>query len=95
MELPVLQMPQIKFTRTYRRDGRLLRFLTVLEDKHTGAVLRNDIPLYPLRRSELTAMLKDVGLGAIEYFGSYQGEAHTADSCVTIAYCRRDGLGGQ
>ncbi len=90
LELPVLQTPQIKFTRTYRRDGRLLRFLTVLEDKRTGAVLRNDIPLYPLRRSELTAILKGVGLGAIEYFGSYQGAPHTDDSFVTIAHCRRD-----
>ncbi len=87
LELPVLQTPQIKFTRTYRRDGRLLRFLTVLEDKRTGAVLRNDIPLYPLRRSELTAILKGVGLVVIEYFGSYQGAPHTDDSFVTIAYC--------
>jgi SAM-dependent methyltransferase len=89
LELPTLQTPQITFTRTYKRDGRLLRFLTVLEDKATGLVLRNDIPLYPLRAGELTAMLSAVGLG-VEYFGSYQGEAHTDDSFVTIAHCRRD-----
>ncbi|MDR2946447.1 MAG: class I SAM-dependent methyltransferase [Candidatus Adiutrix sp.] len=89
LELPVLETPHIRFTRAYRRDGRLLRFLTALEDKTTGAVLRNDIPLYPLRMGELTAMLRGVGLGS-HYFGSYQGDAHTADSFVTIAHCQRD-----
>jgi SAM-dependent methyltransferase len=89
-QLPPLQTAQISFERTYERDGHLLRFLTVLEDKDTGLVLRNDIPLYPLRREELTSMLKEVGLGSVEYFGSYQGDAHTEDSFVTIAHCRRD-----
>ena len=86
LELPILQTPQLSFTRAYRRDGPLLRFLTVLEDKVTGRVLHNDIPLYPLRMRELTEILRDVGLGAVEYFGSYRGEAHTSDSFVTIAY---------
>ena len=89
MELPTLETADFRFTRAYAGDGGLLRFQTVLEDRKTGAVLRNDIPLYPLRKGELAAMLREAGFERADYFGSYRGEAHTDDSFVTIAHCHK------
>ncbi len=88
-ELPLLETPGALFRRRYiRRDG-LLRFVTALEDKETGEVQRGDIALYPLRKQELTDLCARAGFGPPEYYGNYRGEAHTSDSFVTIAYCRK------
>ncbi len=83
-ELPVLETKNIRFERSYAPRDALLRFQTRLTVKGTGEELRNDIPLYPLRREELADMLLRAGFGRAEWFGSYRGGALTEDSFPLI-----------
>ena len=87
--LPVIETPDVRFYRAYARQVGLLRFVTALEIKAGGEMLHNDIPLYPLRKQELTDMLLRAGFRTPEYFGGYRGEAHQENSFVTIAHCRK------
>lgn len=89
-ELPVLETERIRFIRSYiPRENGLLGFATSLELKTGGTIMRNEIPLYPLRKAELSAMLEQAGFSKCSYHGSYQGDPLTVDSFVTIAVCAK------
>lgn len=83
--LPVIETENVVFTRTYETRDGVLRFLTELKIKESGAVLRNDIPLRPIRKREIEAAYADAGFGEVEYYGSYAGAAYDRDSFHLIA----------
>lgn len=86
--LPPIETPDVRFLRRYAWENGVMRFVTDLEIKATGETLHNDIPLYPLRKQELTDLSLRAGFRTPEYFGNYQGGEHRTDSFVTIAVCR-------
>ena len=85
--LPVLENEKVKFARFYRNEGKLLRFVTELHVKETDRIIENDIPLYPLRGSELISLLTNAGFKKVENFGNYLGDPLKEDSFVNIAVC--------
>ena len=87
--LPVIETANTIFTRTYAHKDGVLRFITGLELKGSGKTFTSDIPLYPLRKEELTERLKSAGYIGLEYYGGFQGEPHDEDSFVTITVCRK------
>jgi hypothetical protein len=85
--LPVLENENITFSRFYRNEGKLLRFVTELRVKESGRIIENDIALYPLRGSEAASMLAGAGFRKVENFGNYLGDPLQEDSFVNIAIC--------
>lgn len=83
--LPVIETDNVVFTRTYETRDGALRFLTELKMKKGGDILRNDIPLRPIRKREIEAAYADAGFGEVEYFGSYAGAPYGPDSFHLIA----------
>jgi len=78
--LPVLETEALRFERQYHFEGSTMQFVTTLNEKQTGLVIRNSIPLYPLRRHELDSMLDDAGFQKITHYGSYLGDPLTDSS---------------
>lgn len=72
-ELPTIDNEFVRFERLYDYDAsrNLLAFNTVLTVKETGRVIRNSIPLYPLRRRELEGLLQEAGFTAITCYGDF------------------------
>ena len=87
--LPALESPEAVFTRRYAWEGGRMHFITELRVKATGLTVPGDAVLYPLRRHELDAALRNAGFSATEYYGSYAGGPPHDDSFVTIAICRK------
>lgn len=86
-ELPPLASDTALFTRRYEPDGDRLRFITRLTLKN-GPSFENDIPLYPLRRGELTALLGAAGFSGCEDYGNYAGDPYTPESFVLLSLSR-------
>ncbi len=87
--LPEIDTAHTVFRRRYAWKDGILRFITTLEVKESGEKLTSDIPLYPLRKDELSECLTSVGYTGLEYYGGFQGEPHDQDSFVTITVCRK------
>lgn len=90
-ELPLIEAGPVVFHRYYDWDGsdqpREIRFRTHLEIKD-GPAYDNDIPLKPIRRSELESLLtKD--FGPPEFFGGYDGRPLAPDSLPLISLAVR------
>jgi SAM-dependent methyltransferase len=86
-ELPLIDTGRIVFRRRYQPSGPVLRFQTRLEIKG-GPAFDNDIPLKPIRRAELTALLA----GAFEdlsLYGGYDGRPLAASDLVLLSLARR------
>lgn len=71
--LPPIESNQYSFERIYHynKDEHILNFETILKIKKRGESIRNQIPLYPLRKAELSDMLKEAGFSSISYFGNF------------------------
>lgn len=87
-ELPVLDSGEAVFTRRYAPQDGLLRFITSLTVKKSGATFVNDIPLCPMRKADLAEALAGAGFSETAWYGNYEGAPHTPDSFMTIALCR-------
>lgn len=87
--LPDINTAHTVFKRRYARKNGMLRFITTLEVKERGEMLTSDIPLYPLRKDELTELLMNASYTELEFYGGFQGEPHREDSFVTITVCRK------
>lgn len=85
--LPAIDTEHLLFTRRYVWKDGALRFMTVLTVKESGETLKSDIPLYPLRRGELTGLLQHAGYTGLEYYGDFAGKPYDDDAFVTIAVC--------
>ena len=85
--LPEITTEHTVFKRRYTWKNGALRFITTIVVKKNGETLTSDIPLYPLRKGELTELLEGAGYAGLTYYGGFQGEPHNEDSFVTIAVC--------
>lgn len=88
-DLPLLESDAIRFERRYAFQDCEMRFVTRLTVKQTGEIIENSIPLYPLRKRELNAMLGEAGFLEAEHYGSYRGEPFTPESFPLIAVARK------
>lgn len=71
--LPVLETKKFIFHRSYslRSDGSL-DFQTELVDKTDGTTVTDTIPLLPLRKNKLEALLGSVGFGEINFYRDFR-----------------------
>ena len=81
-DLPTIENKFIRFERNYhfRKEEHLIDFETILSIKETGQQIKNTIPLYPLRKSEIDKLLKDAGFSEMKYFGNFKREDMKAGS---------------
>ena len=87
--LPEIDTEHTVFKRRYAWKNGMLRFITTIVVKKNGEALTSDIPLYPLRKGELTELLEGAGYAGLTYYGGFQGEPHDENSFVTIAVCEK------
>jgi len=75
-DLPTIENEFISFERNYhfRKEEHLIDFETILNVKETGQQIKNTIPLYPIRKSEIDKLLRDAGFSEIKYFGNFKKE---------------------
>lgn len=71
--LPTIDNDYISFERLYefREQDELINFKTTLTVKQNGQVIRNSVPLYPIRRDLLYHLLDEAGFNQIEFYGSF------------------------
>ncbi|HEQ72255.1 MAG TPA: class I SAM-dependent methyltransferase [Spirochaetia bacterium] len=88
-ELPVIETPHVVFRRRYlpRDDGRL-EFAVTLSLKETGEVLRGTLPLYPLRKQELAALLTAAGFSRQEYWSDFRMAPYDPDGMILVGRAR-------
>jgi len=59
-------------------------FTTILTDKETGRVIKNRIPLYPLRYEELKSAVSRAGFKKAEFFGDCDKAEYNPEAYVLI-----------
>lgn len=71
--LPTIESDHCSFERIYhyKKEEHIINFETILKIKKRGESIRNQIPLYPLRKAELSDMLTRAGFSSINYFGNF------------------------
>lgn len=84
--LPTIENEKIKFIRNYYYHARTntLDFETILTVKSNGHVIRNVVPLLPLRRAKLHGLLSVAGYGSIRMFGDFNRNPLTDDSMQLV-----------
>ncbi len=84
--LPTLETDDIQFIRNYHynSDKRQIDFETLLTIKATNQVIRNEVPLFPVRKSEIEAALLDTGFSKLNFFGNFKGETLRQDSIPLV-----------
>jgi glycine/sarcosine N-methyltransferase len=84
--LPTLENEHIQFIRNYHyHSGRhCIDFETILTIKENNQVIRNSVPLFPVRKSELEAALTKAGFSDLSFSGSFKGEVLNRDSIPLI-----------
>lgn len=87
--LPALETANVRFERHYEFSDCEMKFVTRLVVKQNGQALNSSIPLYPLRKRELDAMLGEAGFLEAAHFGSYRGDPLTGESFPLIALARK------
>lgn len=86
-KLPLIENNVIVFERFYEYDDKnnLIRFRTVLTVKESMRIIENTIPLYPLRKQELDAVLKKAGFTNVSYYGDFDRRELKEDSLPLVA----------
>lgn len=89
--LPTIETPEIKFVRNYHRhaDRPLIEFETILTVKNTKRSLRNMIPLYPLRKSEIEHLLQQAGFRDVKFYGGFNRIALDSGSQALVIDARK------
>lgn len=84
--LPTIESDHCSFERLYHYNSEKhqVYFETILTIKKRGESIRNRIPLYPLRKAELTDMLKKAGFSSINYFGNFARATLKKDSIPLV-----------
>lgn len=85
--LPTIENEHIRFVRRYNYspENGLINFDTDLLVKSEGRTLRNSVPLYPLRKSELEKALRDAGFEQLKFCGNFKAQTYTPESLPLIA----------
>ncbi len=84
--LPTLETDDIQFIINYHYNSgkHHIDFETVLTIKATNQLIRNNVPLFPVRKSEIEAALLETGFSKIDFFGSFKRDALRPDSIAMI-----------
>lgn len=84
--LPTLDNNHINFVRNYHywKDRHLIEFETILTIKSTNQVILNNIPLFPIRQSEIEKLLFQAGFKTIQFFGDFMGDPLLPESIPMI-----------
>jgi glycine/sarcosine N-methyltransferase len=90
--LPTIETDHCRFERYYHydHDRHLVDFETILTIKSTGRIIRNKIPLYPLRKSEIQSMLTEAGFTSITFYGNFKQAPLESGSIPLILEARGD-----
>jgi len=83
--LPTIENDRVKFERIYRYpEAPHILFRTGLTVKASGAVIENEVPLYPLKVGDMEILLKDAGFSEIRFFGSFRKGPLTPESLPLV-----------
>ncbi|MDA3892398.1 MAG: class I SAM-dependent methyltransferase [Salinivirgaceae bacterium] len=84
--LPTIENSKIKFTRdyVYLSEDHKINFTTELFNKQTCTQIENQQLLYPLKRQEISQLLKANGFNELHIYGSFKKEPFTFESVPLI-----------
>lgn len=84
--LPTIENNTIKFIRNYnyRLAENIIDFETILTIKENGQQIKNTIQLYPLRQSEIDALLQKAGFSEWTYFGNFKRDMLSGNSLPLV-----------
>jgi len=84
--LPTIESDELQFVRNYiyHPEEHLIDFETILTLKAQGQVIRNSVPLFPVRKSELEDLLKDAGFSYLNFFGNFKREILSSESIPLV-----------
>ncbi|MCF6169874.1 MAG: methyltransferase domain-containing protein [Bacteroidales bacterium] len=85
--LPTLENDKVRFVRNYRynHEKNRINFETILTIRKSGRRIENSIQLYPLRQSEIEALLKEAGFSKWQFYGNFKRGKLTGDSIPFVA----------
>ena len=86
--LATIQNPEIKFERNYNynKSKNIIDFNTTLTIKETGEEIKNSIPIYPLRRKEITPLISRAGFTGIRYYGNFRGDPLLLEESIPLLF---------
>lgn len=84
--LPTIEVEEqnLRFHRLYHYDRSTNKVLFKTTLEVNGAVLENEIPLYPLRADELEALLWKAGFTTVEMFGDFKKNEFQKDKSYSL-----------
>ncbi len=88
--LPVIETDAVVFRRTYDWREGVMYFRTELEEKASGAVHNNAIPLLPITKVWFEGMLREAGFPSTEFYGSLDGEPYSEQSYLHVFLARME-----
>ena len=88
--LPSIKTENLVFTRKYNYDKNSthIDFQTILQFTASGTEVVNHVDLYPIRKKELSGLIKKAGFRNLEYYGNFKGEAFSSESQPLIIACQ-------
>lgn len=87
--LPTIENELIKFERNYRLDeNNLIDFSTILTIKATREVLCNNVKLFPARKNQLEAALKNAGFHHVQSYSSFAKTEYNPNSLPLVFECQ-------
>lgn len=84
--LPTIENEHIIFVRDYhyKADHNKILFKTLLTDKKNKQEIRNNIPLYPIRKVEISNLLEKANFSNIQFYSNFKRDKHFDDSIPLV-----------
>jgi SAM-dependent methyltransferase len=84
--LPLIENDLVRFERLYRHDDKMnmIAFKTKLFVKKTQKEIEDEILLYPMRKSDLEAVLRQTGFTNISFYGDFDKRELREDSLPLV-----------
>lgn len=84
--LPTIENDAIKFVRNYNYQPlkNIVDFETILTIKSSGKEIKNRIPLYPLRKSEIESFLNSAGFSEVHFYGNFKKDTLSKKSIPLV-----------
>lgn len=84
--LPTIENDAINFLRNYNYHPQknIIDFETILTIKSSGKEIKNTIPLYPLRKSEIESFLNSAGFSEIHFYGNFKKDSLSKKSIPLV-----------
>ncbi|WP_066629390.1 class I SAM-dependent methyltransferase [Labilibacter marinus] len=88
-ELPTIESDHYIFKRDYiHLSNGVIDFSTKLSDKNSGESYSQSVPLIPILKKDMDALLKE-SFTDIQYFGSFKKEDWSVDSFHTVVLAKK------